>query len=57
VKILYNKISRKVRKFAYKRRGIPLNYTEQAIELPALKKGIPEFGEKQLKCWHNAMNA
>jgi hypothetical protein len=57
VKILYNKISRKARKFAYKRRGIPLNYTEQAIELPALKKGIPEFGEKQLKCWHNAMNA
>ncbi|WP_302104750.1 RNA-guided endonuclease InsQ/TnpB family protein [Polycladomyces zharkentensis] len=41
---LYNSMLEQ-RKFAYKRRGITLNYHKQAIELPELKKEIPEFKE------------
>jgi transposase len=41
---LYNSMLEQ-RKFAYKRRGITLTYHKQAIELPELKKEIPEFKE------------
>ncbi|MDN4594632.1 RNA-guided endonuclease InsQ/TnpB family protein [Polycladomyces subterraneus] len=41
---LYNSMLEQ-RKFAYKRRGITLKYHKQAIELPKLKKEIPEFKE------------
>jgi putative transposase len=33
------------RKYAYKRRGITLNYNQQSIELPVLKIEIPGFKE------------
>ncbi|GGE10216.1 hypothetical protein GCM10011571_09400 [Marinithermofilum abyssi] len=41
---LYNSMLEQ-RKFAYKRRDITLTYHKQAIELPELKKEIPEFKE------------
>jgi putative transposase len=41
---LYNSMLEQ-RKFAYKRRGITLNYNKQAVELPEIKKQIPEFKE------------
>src|SRR4051812_18503454 len=41
---LYNSMLEQ-RKFTYKRRGITLNYNKQAVELPEIKKEIPEFKE------------
>jgi len=41
---LYNSMLEQ-RKFSYKRRGITLNYHKQAVELPKIKKEIPELKE------------